>query len=215
MIRQLLHSRTWLHTGLAIALMAAPALAQVVINEIDYDQPSTDSSEFIELKNVGSADVNLSSYSLDLVNGNGTTVYASIALPDVVLAAGEYFVICANASTTPSCDLDVSPDTNLIQNGSPDAVALLLNGNIVDTVSYEGDTGAPYTEGSGVGLEDVAVADAGISRYPDGTDTDQNNVDFSFRCISPGAPNVALDSNCDQGLAVEQSTWRDVKVLYR
>jgi hypothetical protein len=27
--------------------------------------------------------------------------------------------VCANASTTPDCDLDVEPATNLIQNGRP------------------------------------------------------------------------------------------------
>lgn len=52
------------------------------------------------------------------------------------------------------CDLDVAPDSNLIQNGDPDAVAISLGGTIVDTVSYRGNTGAPYTEGSGAGLDD-------------------------------------------------------------
>ena len=41
------------------------------------------------------------------------------------LAAGGYFVVCGNAATTLNCDLDVAPDTNLIQNGAPDAVGLL------------------------------------------------------------------------------------------
>src|SRR6185503_612708 len=83
------------------------------------------------------------------------------------------------------------PDTDLIQNGAPDAVALRFGTTIVDTVSYEGDTGAPYTEGSGAGLlDDPAFTGAGISRCPDGADTNQNNVDFSFHVITPGAGNA-------------------------
>ena len=173
----------------------------LVINEIDYDQPSTDDAEFIELKNIGTEAINLSNYQLDLINGTNAASYKVIALPDTDLTAGDYFVVCANAATVPNCDLDVSPNTNLIQNGSPDAIALEYIGNglviIEDTVSYEGDTAALYTESSGVGVEDNADIDsAGISRFPDGADTNQNNVDFSLRCISPGGANRAESSDC-------------------
>jgi predicted extracellular nuclease len=165
----------------------------LVINEIDYDQPSTDSAEFIELMNVSTAVVDLDDYTVELVNGNagGAVVYQTIQLPSVSLPAGDYFVLCADAAATPNCDLDVSPDTNLIQNGAPDAVGLRQGGVLVDAVSYEGDTGAPYTEGSGMGLEDPALGAASISRCPDGADTDVNNVDFAMgsRPLTPGAAN--------------------------
>jgi predicted extracellular nuclease len=176
---------------------AALALSTpLVINEIDYDQSGTDSSEFIELFNASGSPINLSLYSVELVNGNGDTVYDTIALPDLDLAAGDFFVICANAATVPNCDLDDSPNTNFIQNGDPDAVALLNDGVVADTVSYEGDTAAPYTEGSGAGLKDSAAAFTGISRLPDGNDTDQNNADFSLRCITPGKTNSSDNSGC-------------------
>jgi predicted extracellular nuclease len=171
----------------------------IVINEIDYDQPSTDTAEFIELKNTGSAAVSLSGYTLKLFNGASTVsaVYDTIALPNVSLAAGDYFVICANAATVTNCDLDDSPDTNFIQNGAPDAVGLWNGDVLVDAVSYAGNSAAPYIETSGVGLVDSSsVPNVGISRYPDGTDTDVNNVDFSLRCISPGLANVAAVSGC-------------------
>jgi hypothetical protein len=185
--------------GPADALSQADAVPPIVINEIDYDQPGTDTAEFVEIKNIGNEAVSLGGVTLDLINGTGggASIYRSIALPDVSLGAGAYFVICGDAANVPSCDLDVTPDTNLVQNGSPDAVALALDGEIIDSVSYEGDTGAPYTEGSGAGLEDSSGADAlGISRFPDGADTDQNDVDFSARCITPGAANTAAASYC-------------------
>ncbi len=173
----------------------------LVINEIDYDQPDTDAAEFVEIKNAGAASVNLDDYSLELVNGTGggASVYVTIDLPAATLAAGEYYVVCADAANVPNCNLDSTPDTNFIQNGAPDAVALKLAADIVDTVSYEGDTGAPYTEGSGAGLEDPGLTGndfLGISRFPDGVDSDQNNVDLSLRCITPGAENSSENSAC-------------------
>ncbi|MCB0164665.1 MAG: lamin tail domain-containing protein, partial [Anaerolineae bacterium] len=173
----------------------------LVINEMDYDQPSTDTAEFIELKNIGIQAINLDNYVVELFNGATGTVYNAIDLPNVNLAAGDYYVICTNNATVSNCDLDVTPNSDLIQNGAPDAVGLRLSGTLKDTVSYEGDSGAPYVEGSGAGLTDAATnpiadKDKGISRIPDGTDTNQNNVDFSLRCITPGAANTVDNSQC-------------------
>jgi predicted extracellular nuclease len=173
--------------------------AALVINEIDYDQPSTDTAEFVEIRNNDSVSVDLSSYSIQMINGSGGAQYRFFTLPAVNLAAGDYFVLCGNAANTPNCDMDVTPDSDLIQNGSPDAVALLFGTTIVDTVSYEGNTVAPYTEGSGTGLEDPGTTGSvnlGISRFPDGADTDQNNVDLSTRCITPGQANSSSTSEC-------------------
>ncbi|MEM1204206.1 MAG: lamin tail domain-containing protein [Acidobacteriota bacterium] len=172
-----------------------------VINEIDYDQDMTDEEEFIEIYNGTGAAVNLDTFSLELVNGNGggAAVYDTIDLPNVMLADGDFYVVCGDAAMVPNCDLDVTPDSNLVQNGPPDAVALLESGVIVDTVSYEGDTGAPYTEGSGTGLEDDPAIDFfSISRTADGVDTDQNNLDFAGRCNSPGEANLSTTSGCMQ-----------------
>jgi uncharacterized protein len=184
--------------ALLSGLIAAPSgtsavSTTLVINEVDYDQPGTDTAEFLELKNVSGSAINLDTFSVELVNGTGggAALYQTIDLPNASLSAGDYFVVCANATTTPNCDLDVAPDTNLIQNGSPDAVGLRQSGPLIDALSYQGNSGVPYTEGSGVGLDDdPSLADKGLSRCPDGFDTDQNNVDFSYRDITPGAVNA-------------------------
>ncbi len=181
-----------------------PAEPRIVINEIDYDQAGLDTAEFVELKNAGGVAVELGNYTLEFVNGSGggAAVYDTIPLPATSLAPGAYFVVCANAATTANCNLDGGPDTNFIQNGGPDAVALLLGAEVVDSVSYEGNTGAPYTEGSGSGLSDSSSEPfLGISRFPDGSDTDINNVDLSRRCITPGDSNVEADANCPDPLA--------------
>ena len=136
-------------------------------------------------------------------NGGGAAVYLTVDLPNVSLAAGDYYVVCANNATVANCDLDTTPETNLIQNGAPDAVALRFNTTIIDTVSYAGNTGAPYTEGSGVGLVDTAAAAVieSISRCPDGTDTNQNNVDFSLRTSTPGAANICTVTDAAPSVA--------------
>lgn len=181
-------------------LVSGTASAQVVVNEIDYDQPGIDGAEFIELRNNGGGPVDLSSLSIELVNGNGggATIYQTIPLPGVVLAAGGYFVVCANPSTVVPCDLDVSPDTNLIQNGIPDAVALTDNQQplpLVDVISYGGITGAPYSEGNGA-PQDTSAPNVGISRFPDGIDTNDNGSDVSPRCATRGLANTSATTNC-------------------
>jgi uncharacterized protein len=177
---------------------AAPnSSSSLVINEVDYDQPGTDTAEFVEIINVSAASIDLDPYALQMVNGayNPAAEYRSIDLPAYSLAPGEVYVVCANAATLANCDLDVSPDTDLIQNGAPDAVAIILSDVIIDTVSYEGDTnpgatGLLYTEGSGVGLwDDPTQPDRSIARCPNGADNDQNNFDFVYRPATPGLPN--------------------------
>lgn len=174
----------------------------LVINEIDYDQPSTDTAEFVEIKNTATVPVWMGGVQLKLLNGNSSPnpTYLIFNLPAAFLAPGDYFVVCANAANTPNCDLDVSPDTNLIQNGSPDGLGLFLGDTILDVVAYAGNMDPEYTEGSGVGLVDPSNGVmVGLSRYPDGVDTQVNNVDFSVRCITPGAPNTAFATLCTCG----------------
>ena len=189
-------------TAAALLILPATAGAQapgLVINEIDYDQPGGDSAEFVELRNNGSEPVGLEGYTVRAYNGanGGAAQYRSYALPNVSVAAGGYFVLCANAANTPSCGLDVTPDADLIQNGAPDAVALLQGDTVVDTVSYEGAVPG-YTEGAGA-PEDPGTASSSflsISRSPSGTDTGSNASDFAVRCTTPGAANATGATGC-------------------
>jgi predicted extracellular nuclease len=169
------------------------ASTTVVINEVDYDQASFDTAEFLELKNVSASAIDLDPYVVQLVNGTGggAVVYDTIELPAVSLAAGDFFVVCANNATVTNCDLDDAPDTDFIQNGAPDAIGLRTESALVDALSYEGNSGPPYFEGSGTGLEDNPNAGTNsVSRCPDGTDTDVNNVDFVFVPSTPGTANA-------------------------
>jgi uncharacterized protein len=183
------------------ALMALPAAASaasttLVINEVDYDQVGVDAAEFLEIRNSSASAIGLGAYSLQLVNGanSGAAQYQNYALPAIDLESGGHYVVCANVATVPNCDLDVTPNTDLIQNGAPDAAAIRIGTTIVDSVSYEGETPG-YTEGAtGAPGETPPAAGSpepgeGISRCQDGSDTDRNSVDFLVRAITPGAAN--------------------------
>lgn len=73
----------------------------------------------------------------------------------------------------------------------------MLGSAVIDAISYEGDI-ASIVEGSGVGIADSGSTPfVSLSRTPDGNDTDQNNVDFSLRCTTPGKTNSPDTTNCD------------------
>jgi hypothetical protein len=173
----------------------------LVINEIDYDQPTPptdDSAEFIEIKNISGTTINLDPYTVELYNNATSTVYKTIDLPNVDLTAGDYYVICGNNTTVVNCDLDHTTDTDLIQNGLKDAVALKLGTFRVDAVSYNGtSTNTSFTEGTGASADSSSEAFVSLSRYTDGTDTNDNSADFKLKCITPGgANNVDANDGC-------------------
>ncbi len=186
-----------------------PTASSLLINEVDYDQPSTDVAEFVEIYNAGGV-VNLGGYAIVLVNGNGAAPYETFDLPAVDLAADAFFVLCGDPANTPGCDLDVSPDSNLIQNG-PDAVALTLNGNIVDAISYE-DAVPGYVEGSAATGDSGSTPFVSLSRFPNGADTNDNSVDFSLRCTTPGTANDEATSDCPDPNAGEPTPTPDPSV---
>jgi hypothetical protein len=201
-----------MHRPLVLSLLLAPALlqAQLVINEVDYDQPGTDAAEFLELKNIGTTAYLLDEVAVILVNGSGgaPATYLTISSdtwPD--LAPGAYFVICANGSTA-NCDHLATPATNLIQNGVPDAIALVntVTDEVLDVVSYGGGV-VGYVEGTGTTAVDVnSVDERSLNRWPDGTDTNNNDADFRLGCSTPGATNLVDDEVCDVPSSLNEIT---------
>lgn len=200
----------------SLLLAAAAAQAAVVINEIDYDQVGTDTAEFIELKNNGPGAVNLGTYTVELMNGANNTLYGTVTLPAATLPAGGYYVIAFGSANPWYADFVANLLDNSIQNGSPDAIALRDGTTLVDAVSYEGSCLAPYVEGTGtVAADDNVTANIGLSRFPDGLDTGDNNADFSLRCITPGTANLAGTGGCNAPVATRSNTWGALKSIYR
>lgn len=163
-------------------------LPKIIINELDYDQPGTDAAEFVELKNIGETALSLEGLHLEFWNGSVDLAYNTIALPAITLAAADYFVVCFSENV-PNCDLQLSGS---IQNGgtSPDGVLLLSGTAVVDALSYEGNIPL-LTEGDALNLADLNAPQSGLSRIPDGADSNINSADFQSVCITPGSANQA------------------------
>jgi len=186
---------------LCISILAictfSTANATILINEIDYDQGGTDTAEFIELFNSGSDDVSLDNFHLDFINGGlvNTPTYRSFDLTGYSLAAYSYFVICGNSSMVMNCNFDTGINRNLIQNGSPDGIALYNGSNLIDAITYEGVI-AGVTEGSDGALADQNSGIMSIGRLLDSLDTNNNAADFDYGCITPGTTNIAGSGDC-------------------
>ena len=175
--------------------MALSSHASVVINEVDYDQPGTDSAEFIELFNPGSSIVSLKNYSIDLINGSNSSIYRNIDLSGFSIDAGSYFVVCSNPSLVANCNYSFTSSNGWFQNGAPDAVALYQSTNLLDALSYEG-LFSPYTEGDTLTIKDNNTDIVSISRIIDGADSNNNALDFKLGCITPGSANIAGLGDC-------------------
>jgi len=131
------------------ALFTSSIQALPVINEVDADNPGTDTAEFIELFDGGNGYTPLDGYSLVLFNGSNDLSYQTFDLDGHTTNAQGYFVLCGDAGNVENCDLDVGTASNLIQNGA-DAVAL-----------YQADA-TDFPSGSSisqVGLIDALVYD--------------------------------------------------------
>ena len=107
----------------------------ILINEVDADQVSTDSAEFVELYDGGTGSTDLTGLVLVLFNGSDDASYLAFDLDGQTTDTDGYFVLCGDAANVANCDLDVSTNTNLIQNGA-DAVALIVG----DAADFPNDT---------------------------------------------------------------------------
>jgi hypothetical protein len=157
--------------------------AKLVINEVDYDQIGTDANGFVEIKNVGDSEVDLSNVDLVAVNGGDSAEYDRVALTGS-LAAGAH--------------LDIAIE---LQNGAPDGLALIEGTTLLDALSYEGAITAATIGGQTYNLvegtvlpaavEDSNTAAGSLIRNPDGKDTDDAAADWAFTTtVTRGAANV-------------------------
>ncbi|HEV7232959.1 MAG TPA: Calx-beta domain-containing protein, partial [Sphingorhabdus sp.] len=146
-----------------------PPIANVFINEIHYDNASTDVGEAIEV--AGLAGTDLTGWTLVLYNGNGGANYATIALGGTITDQNNGFgTISASAAG--------------IQNGAPDGIALVDPfGRVVQFLSYEGVMTATAGPANGLTSLDIGVSEepapaAGLSLQLVGTGS--SYADFTW-----------------------------------
>ncbi len=182
-------------------MLFRPAL---VINEVDYDQPVTDTAEFVEIYNPSGIAYDLTGVALYLVNGASSpaTSYLRIPLSGSV-SAGGYLLVASRTVVAPAVlRVDFALASGNVQNGPADAIALVDENTlrVIDAVAYDGTVG-PAVLGALPGtfpVTEVAPAPAdpattvgSICRFPNGADTDDNSANFRV-CTTPtpGAANA-------------------------
>ncbi|MCH2490227.1 MAG: proprotein convertase P-domain-containing protein, partial [Flavobacteriales bacterium] len=159
----------------------------VFINEIHYDNASTDVGEFIEI--AGPAGTDLSGWQLELYNGSNGTVYDTEALTGTIPDEGAGFGALSFPITG-------------IQNGAPDGVAL-INGSsaVVQFLSYEGSFMATAGTANGMTSTDIGVEEGsgtavGESMQLQGTGNTYSDFTWaSDLAESPGAINAGQTFN--------------------
>ncbi len=174
--------RTLVLAGMAALLIVPAAFAQVAINESDYQNPGTDTTEWIEL--VGAAGTDLPDWSLVLLNQTAT-VYATYTFPGGSIIPndftsmwggdGGFFVVGAFDATTEANfpgECDWTPAgwvSNEIQNGPDDIIQLWDDqGKLWDEWQYDSATPGALsltTMSQAFAASDSAGTDGDITSY--------------------------------------------------
>jgi endonuclease I/PKD repeat protein len=119
------------------------------INEFHYDNDGTDTGEFVEV--AGPAGTSLAGWTVVGYNGNGGTVYATVALSGTLIDQAGGFGTADFAFAG-------------MQNGSPDGLALVDDvGQVVQFISYEGLITAADGPAAGLVSVDVQVSEGSTS----------------------------------------------------
>ena len=162
----------------------------LVVNEIDYEEPGTDDSEFVEIYNTTGAAIDVSNSALSFVNGSSE--YLRVNLTGSIPAGG-YLVVADDAVTVggSAAVIRFTKASDNIRNG-PDAVAIVdrTTGNIIDALSYGGEISG-YVEGTATDAVDTSSGAGSLIRYPNGADSNDASTDWAFTTsITPGVANV-------------------------
>ncbi len=132
-----------------IAVTVEDVVEQTVefrINEFHYDNASIDTGEFVEVRVTAGALID--GLVLELYNGSNQMIYDTYSVDEGTKTSDgtfDYYVI----------------DTPGIQNGPPDALALSIDGALIEFLSYEGTLTGVGGAADGVTSIDIGVEEVG------------------------------------------------------
>jgi predicted extracellular nuclease len=144
---------TFAAAAAAVTVVTVPAVASAAppttpfLSEFHYDNAGTDTGEFVEVQIP--AGTTTAGLSVVLYNGGNGAAYDTDPLPLVTAPADAPAVAV------------VDYPANGVQNGSPDAIALVRDGAVVEFLSYEGSMTATAGPAAGLTSTDVGVSEAG------------------------------------------------------
>jgi hypothetical protein len=169
----------------------------LLIDEVDYDQVSTDTTEFVELVNPNGFPVELDGLALEVRNGLTGALLSSTGLADAgpALPAGGRLVygMPRILAALPPGVLRLAQGPNL-----PNAAGSLRvvdtrsePPEVLDTLGWEAARAElGLCESRPVGEDPNDRPALGFSRCPDANDSDDNAADFVLTAPTPGGPNV-------------------------
>ncbi len=183
-----------------VPLATVSAQTHVFINEIHYDNSSTDVGEAIEI--AGPVDTDLTGWSVVLYNGNGGAVYDTITLsgiiPDQQGGLGT---------------LSFTPPGGSIQNGSPDGMALVAPGDVVvQFLSYEGTFTAVGGPADGLISTDIGVEEG--SSTPVGDSLQLIGTGASYEDFSWSGPSASTFGAVNAGQTFDGGSGPDYTPIY-
>ncbi|HJX44177.1 MAG TPA: endonuclease, partial [Geodermatophilus sp.] len=126
--------------GIPGVASAAPPTTPFV-SEIHYDDAGTDTGEFVEVTFPAGSPT--TGWTVELYNGSNGQRYDS------------------DAVTPNGAGVGVVTYSGTLQNGSPDGVALVRDGRVVEFLSYEGVFAATNSTAAGGTSTDIGVSEAG------------------------------------------------------
>ncbi|NET61325.1 MAG: endonuclease [Symploca sp. SIO2E6] len=195
------------NNGQNFGTIIGPA-TNVLINEIDADQTSTDSAEFIELFDGGTGNTSLDGLTLVLYNGSNDQVYDAIDLDGQTTNADGFFVV--GSANVANVDL-VEFTTNGLQNGA-DAVALYIGNasdfpdgtavtttNLLDAIVYDTNDGddaglLPLLNGGQPQVNEASGANGSVGdslqRITNGSGGGRNTDSYVALAPTPGTANI-------------------------
>lgn len=151
------------------------------MNEIHYDNTSTDFNEGVEIAGIAGTD--LSCFEIILYNGSGGASYSILALSGIIPDEG-----CGYGA--------IWFDFAGIQNGSPDGIALnntCLSG-LVQFLSYEGVFSATNGAAIGVLSTDIGVTESNTTTLTTEslqlTGAGSSYLDFTWAAVSASSHNI-------------------------
>lgn len=168
------------------------AQTAVFINEIHYDNASSDVGEGFEI--AGPAGTDLSTYTVTKYNGSNNSVYGDISLSGVIPdQSGGYGVIWFGLPS------------NGLQNGAPDGLALDNNGTLIQFLTYEGSIVASDGPAVGVTSEDIGVSETGSTSVGESLQLIGSGTTYEdFRWNGPSAnTNDAINTGQSFGVVTD------------
>ncbi len=178
-----------------------PVLPNAWINELHYDNASTDATEFVEVVIQNPESYNLSDFTITLYNGSGGVSYNTklvsaftVGVADPVDPTMRYYYF-------------IYP-VDGIQNGAPDGICLDYQGYPILFISYEGTFTATDGPANGFTSQDIGVSESSLTLLNSSlglTGSGTTYSDFTWTVFSEDA--TTGDPNTGQALPVELTSF--------